>query len=177
MFKEYNANLLLAKRYVAEISQFLRINKETLCIAESCTGGLISHLFTNSAGSSHVFLGSVISYTRSVKVDLLKIPSELLEEKGDVTPKVAELMARGVKSLLKADWSLSITGLMVPTDDKVEIGRIYTAVMSPYSEVEVFSIKVAGSSRSEMKDQSSIFCLENLRNKIKKQNKTKEEVL
>ena len=169
MFKRKSKNLFILEGYIQDISQALKSQKQTLAIAESCTGGLISHLFTNQEGASNVLLGSVVAYTWPVKIKTLGIPQTLLEKQGDVTQNVAELMARGVKSLLKADWSLSITGSMVPADDKAEAGRIYTAIMSPNSQVEVFSTKVAGVLRSEMKDQSSIFCLKNLRNKIKEE--------
>ena len=169
MFKRKNKTLFLLEEYVQDISQILRERKQTLCTAESCTGGLISHLFTSLPGGSDVFKGGIVAYTWPVKIKLLEIPQTLLEKEGDVTQKVAELMARSVKPLLKADWSLSITGSLMPAKKEVEIGRIYNAVMSPNSKVEIFSTKVAGDSRSEMKDQSSIFCLENLRNKIKEE--------
>ena len=83
----------------------------------------------------------MVSYTWPVKAELLKVPPSLLEEKGDVNSHVAELMAKGVKSLLKSRLSISITGSMVPVDQRVEIGRIYTAVMNPSSKIEVFSKK------------------------------------
>ena len=175
MLKTQDQNFLLQEIYIAKISELLNFNKETLCVAESCTGGLISHNLSNQPGASQFFLGSVVSYTWFVKTELLKIPNSVLEEKGDVHPKVANLMARGVKSLLKADWSLSITGSMVPSNHRAETGQVYTAIINPSSEIEIFSKKVTGASRKEMKDQASIFCLENLFKKIRTQNQ--KEVL
>ena len=175
MFKNQSQRLLSQESYISQISQILNSNNETLCVAESCTGGLISHLISNQKGASKFFLGSVISYAWSVKTELLKVPSSLLEEKGDVNSHVAELMAKGVKSLLKADWSLSITGSMMPTDQRIETGRIYTAVMTPSLKAEVFSKKVEGTSRNEMKNQAVSFCLENLLNKMRSQ-KQKEDL-
>ena len=64
-----------------------------------------------------------MAYTWPVKIKQLKVPISLLEQEGDVHPEVARLMAKGVRSLLKADWSLSITGVMGPkTSEVCEVG-------------------------------------------------------
>ena len=84
-------------------------------------------------------LGGVVAYTWPVKIQQLKVPVSLLEQKGDVNSEVAQLMAKGVRSLLKADWSLSITGVMGPKSSEVcEVGRIFTAVSyQAFSQEEV----------------------------------------
>ena len=90
---------------------------QTLCVAESCTGGGIGTALTAVAGSSSVFLGGIISYTDQVKSNLLNVPSALLKEKGAVSAPVAEAMALGAKNALKSDIAVSVTGLAGPGGD------------------------------------------------------------
>lgn len=85
-----------------------------LAVAESCTGGLISHLLTNVPGSSDYFLGSVISYSNQVKTQLLKVKLETLAIYGAVSRETVIEMARGVRTLLSADIGISVSGIAGP---------------------------------------------------------------
>lgn len=147
---------------VKKIFDFLKKHNETVCVAESGTGGLISSFLTDQRGASEFFVGGMVAYTWPVKIQQLKVPISLLKQEGDVHPAVAQFMARGVISLLKADWSLSITGVMGPEDSKKCIaGQIFTAVSNKaFSQEEVCSAKVEGADRMEVKRKSSIFCLD-----------------
>jgi PncC family amidohydrolase len=92
-----------------------------LAVAESCTGGLISHLLTNVPGSSDYFLGSVVSYANQAKMQLLKVKSETLATYGAVSRNTVIEMARGVRHLLSADIGISVSGIAGPggeTPDK-----------------------------------------------------------
>ncbi len=148
--------------YVKKIFDFLKQHNETVCVAESGTGGLISSFLTDQEGASQFFVGGLAAYTWPVKIQQLKVPSSLLEEEGDIHPEVAQFMAKGVRSLLKADWSLSMTGVMDPQDSEVcKAGQIFTAVGSRvFSPEEVCSAKIEGATRIEIKRKSSIFCLD-----------------
>jgi len=148
--------------YVKKIFDFLKQHNETVCVAESGTGGLISSFLTDQEGASEFFVGGIVAYTWPVKIQQLEIPASLLEQKGDVNLEVAQLMAKGVRSLLKADWSLSITGVMGPEKlETHEAGRIFTAVdHHVFSREEACSAKIEGASRMEVKRKSSIFCLD-----------------
>ncbi len=148
--------------YVKKIFDFLRQDNETICVAESGTGGLISNFLTDQEGSSQFFVGGLVAYTWPVKIQQLKVPDSLLKQEGDVHPEVALFMAKGVRSLLKADWSLSITGVMGPQNLKAcKVGQIFTAVSYQASSLEeVCSAKIEGSTRMEIKRKSSIFCLD-----------------
>ena len=125
-------------------------------------GGFISSFLTDQEGASQFFAGGLVAYTWPVKIQQLKVPSTLLEKKGDVHPEVAQFMAKGVRSLLKADWSLSITGVMGPENSRMcEAGQIFTAVSNRvFSQGEVCSSKIEGTDRMEVKRKSSIFCLD-----------------
>lgn len=151
------------KLVVKKIFDFLKEHNETLCVAESGTGGLISSFLTDQEGSSEFFVGGVVAYTWPVKIQQLKVPHSLLEQEGDVHPEVAQFMARGVRSLLKADWSLSITGVMGPENSRMyEAGQIFTAVSNKIfsQEEKVCSSKIEGANRMEVKRKSGIFCLD-----------------
>jgi nicotinamide-nucleotide amidase len=86
-----------------------------LALAESCSGGLMAARVTNLPGSSDYFLGGVVAYTYEAKEDLLGVDRKLLEEKGAVSPEVAEAMAIGALERFDADVVVSITGIAGPS--------------------------------------------------------------
>ncbi len=100
-----------------------------LAVAESCTGGLISHEITNLPGSSKFFEMSVVSYSESSKKTVLGVSSSLLKKHGAVSEEASVAMAEGVRKLSGAEVSLSITGVAGPDplEDK-DIGLVYMAV-------------------------------------------------
>lgn len=100
---------------------------KTLATAESCTGGGIGEALTSVPGSSCVYRGGIISYTNDVKHQLLGVSEQLLSEKGAVCGPVAEQMAIGVRKLLNADISVSVTGLAGPGGDDFgnPVGTVY----------------------------------------------------
>jgi len=83
----------------------------TLAVAESVTGGLIASRLVNIVGASTWFRGGVVSYASDVKFDLLGVPRGPVVSAG-----AAEAMARGVRTLLGSDVSLSVTGVAGPED-------------------------------------------------------------
>jgi len=85
-----------------------------LAVAESCTGGLISHLLTNVPGSSDYFLGSVISYANQAKIHLLNVKPETVAIYGAVSRETVLEMARGVRQVLSADIGISVSGIAGP---------------------------------------------------------------
>ena len=91
-----------------------------LALAESCSGGLMAARVTNLPGSSDYFLGGVVAYTYEAKEELLGVDGALLEEKGAVSPEVAEAMAIGALERFEADVAVSITGIAGPTGGSEE---------------------------------------------------------
>lgn len=85
-----------------------------LGLAESCTGGLVSELLTDTPGASDYFAGAVVSYANSVKEHVLGVPGEMLEEHGAVSEVVAKQMALGARRVLGVDVSLALTGIAGP---------------------------------------------------------------
>ncbi len=126
-------NIVAAERDspLEEIIGNLFISRQlTLALAESCTGGHLSNLLTNRAGSSAYFKGSIISYANEVKQDLLKVSEQILQTEGAVSEATVIQMAREAKILLKADIALSLSGILGPggaTPEK-QIGLVWIAL-------------------------------------------------
>ncbi len=100
---------------MAEIVFNLLKNKnKTLSIAESCTGGYISHQITQISGASRVFVGSVVSYSNTVKHHQLGVESTLFETVGAVSEQVVTQMAEGVRERLATDYSIAVSGVAGP---------------------------------------------------------------
>lgn len=110
---------------------------QTLALAESCTGGYLSHLVTLVPGSSAYYIGGVVSYANAVKMEELGIPSDMLELNGAVSGPVAERMAEGVKRALKSDWAVATTGVAGPGGGTAEkpVGTVWLAVAGPHGVV------------------------------------------
>lgn len=98
-----------------------------IALAESCTGGMLSHVLTNASGSSAYVLGGVVAYANEVKRDVLGVPEELLARYGAVSEPAARAMAEGVRRLLGAEVGVSITGVAGPTGGTPEkpVGTVY----------------------------------------------------
>ena len=105
----------------AVVGRLLTEKKATLAVAESCTGGLISHMLTNIPGSSKYFLLSGITYSNDAKTKMLDVSPEVLKRFGAVHEKTAKKMAEGVRRIAGATYGLAVTGIAGPdggTDDK-----------------------------------------------------------
>ena len=97
-----------------EIGDLLRQKKLTLGVVESATGGLISHLLTNIAGSSDYYLGSVTAYSNDIKTRVVGVKKTTLSKYGAVSSQTAEEMAAGGRKVLVVDICLSDTGIAGP---------------------------------------------------------------
>lgn len=115
---------------VEHVVEKLRDRGETIALAESCTGGALASKFTELAGVSKVFLGSIVSYQNELKTNLLGVPEELLERFGAVSKEVVEAMASGVLRETKADWAIAISGIAGPDGGSEEkpVGTVWIAL-------------------------------------------------
>ena len=100
--------------------------------AESCTGGLNSDRITNIAGSSEVFMGSVICYSNQVKQALLGVQTATLEKHGAVSSACAEEMAQGLLKNLNLDFAVATTGIAGPGGGSADkpVGTVAIAIAS-----------------------------------------------
>lgn len=112
----------------------------TLSVAESCTGGLISHLLTNVPGSSDYFQGGVTVYSNQSKADLLGVFPETVRKHGAVSDPVVREMAEGVRRKLKTDIGVAVTGVAGPGGGSEEkpVGTVHLGLAS---KEETFSQK------------------------------------
>jgi nicotinamide-nucleotide amidase len=148
------------------VGNLLLERRQTLTVAESCTGGGLGQLLTTVAGSSAYFHGGVIAYDNRVKVNLLKVAATVLEQHGAVSAIVAEQMALGARSLLQTDWALSITGIAGPgggTPAK-PVGLVYIGLADPSGEVISYKYEFSGyRGRDWVRKLSALSALDSLR--------------
>ncbi|MBT8353669.1 MAG: CinA family protein, partial [Desulfofustis sp.] len=107
-----------------------------LGVAESCTGGLLSHRITKVPGSSRYFLGGAVAYANELKERLLGVGQSTLEQSGAVSRETAAAMASGVRKRCGADIGLSITGIAGPdggTEEK-PVGTVFIGISSRQGE-------------------------------------------
>jgi len=148
------------------LGRLLKERGQTLSLAESCTGGYVSHLITSVPGSSAYFTGGVISYANAVKMEELGIPSDMLELNGAVSRPVVEKMATGVREALRTDWSVALTGIAGPDGGTPEkpVGTVWMAVAGPDGVQSVLG-KFPGR-RSTIIESSALAALNLLRKRL-----------
>lgn len=112
------------------VGDMLRRSGAKLAIAESCTGGLVSGLITEVAGSSGYFVGGVVAYANDTKSALLDVDPDILAAHGAVSEEVAQQMALGARARLRADLALGITGVAGPGGgtDRAPVGTVFVAL-------------------------------------------------
>jgi nicotinamide-nucleotide amidase len=107
--------------------------KETLAIAESCTGGLLANRITNVPGASAVFIAGYVVYANAAKIDMLDVNLSLIEKHGAVSEPVARAMAEAARTRARSTYALATTGIAGPTGDSPEkpVGTVYIALAAP----------------------------------------------
>lgn len=115
------------------VARALQLHRMSLGLAESCTGGYVANRITNVAGSSAFFKGSVVSYANEVKTNVLGVKKETLETVGAVSEATVIQMAENARSILKADITLSISGILGPGGGTAEkpVGLVWMAIAGP----------------------------------------------
>ena len=114
---------------VSKIHQTLIKKGLTISVAESCTGGLLSHLLTKLPGSSAFFEAGIVSYSRKSKEEILGVSREIMAQQGIVSEKTAKEMAGKIRALTKTDFSIATTGNLGPAVlEGKDRGLIYIAV-------------------------------------------------
>jgi PncC family amidohydrolase len=121
---------------VSRVHQTLIKKGLTVSVAESCTGGLLSHLLTKLPGSSAFFDAGIVTYSSKSKEKLLGVSRETIARQGVVSEKIAKAMARRIRALTKTDFSIATTGNLGPTVlESKDRGLIYIAVSGSHSIV------------------------------------------
>ena len=117
---------------MATIQPRLRRRKLTVASAESCTGGLLGAVLSETSGSSDHYLGGAVVYSNDAKTALTDVPADLIHGHGAVSPVVAGALARGARERLGARIGLGVTGIAGPTGATPgkPVGLVYVAVDS-----------------------------------------------
>lgn len=115
-----------------QIVHRLTERKQTLALAESCTGGYIAHLLTNVPGASMVFSTGFVTYSNQAKEKFLRVSPETLARHGAVSEPVARQMAEGALLVTATDFAVAITGIAGPGGGTAEkpVGTVFIAVAS-----------------------------------------------
>jgi nicotinamide-nucleotide amidase len=96
------------------LMELLLKRKESISLAESCTGGLIAAKITAMAGASKIFQAGVVSYSNQAKEELLGVSGDLIQKFGAVSKEVAEAMVSNVIKKTKSDYGVAVTGIAGP---------------------------------------------------------------
>jgi nicotinamide-nucleotide amidase len=128
-----------------ELKILLTTNSLTLAVAESCTGGLLSHVLTGVSGSSQYFLGGLIAYSNEVKIENLGVQEQTILLHGAVSQETAQKMAENIREKFKADFGLSTTGIAGPTGGTPAkpVGLVWLGI-STEAESETFECHFTG---------------------------------
>ena len=136
-------------------------NQKTLGTAESCTGGWISQALTSVPGSSKAFLGGFATYANEVKINVLGIPSDIINYYGAVSEPSVSAMAMQARDLLGVDIAVSVTGIAGPTGGSEEkpVGTVYFG-LADGSKPKTFKMNFEDKGREYIRAESSLYALE-----------------
>jgi nicotinamide-nucleotide amidase len=149
------------------VVKLLTERRQTLAVAESCTGGYLAHRITNVPGSSAVFLGGWVTYSNEAKVVALGVEVGLIEKHGAVSKKVAQAMAEGARANTKSDFALATTGIAGPAGGTEEkpVGTVFIALAAKDRPVSVQK-KFFPDDRPTFKELTTQAALEMLRRRL-----------
>ncbi|ANW95118.1 damage-inducible protein CinA [Wenyingzhuangia fucanilytica] len=116
--------------YVDFLHQYLTEHKETLSVAESCTGGRIASDLTEKSGASTFFLGGVVAYNALLKQNILGVSKNTIAKFSVVSKEVAQEMVLGIQRLTGSKYAIATTGNAGPSTDDTdeEVGVVFIAI-------------------------------------------------
>ena len=136
-----------------EIGKLLIEKNYTISCAESCTGWRLTYRLTNFSGSSAYVKGTIVAYSNEVKINILHVKEETINNLGAVSEETAREMAENVRKVLNTDIGVSITGIAGPTGGTPEkpVGTVFIGISGPNGD-KVEQFKFNGS-RIEVKEK------------------------
>jgi nicotinamide-nucleotide amidase len=165
VLREYHGREIFSEdgsRVDDQVAQLLAGRR--LVTAESCTAGLLAARLTERPGSSDYVTGGVVAYSNDVKVEMLGVSPELIEEHGAVSEPVAEAMAEGALARFDADTAVSITGIAGPDGGSEEkpVGTVCWSVKLADGRGVTRTVHLPGD-RVEIRDRSTTVAMHLLR--------------
>ena len=129
--------------------------KITTSIVESCTGGLISSIFTSKSGISKIYNLGLITYSNESKISILGISSSFLEKHGAVSKEVAKAMCNKLKKLTKSNLCISTTGIAGPygSSKSKPVGLVYIGIL--YNKKITIYKKIYKGNRVQIQKQTA----------------------
>ncbi|MGZ6143944.1 MAG: CinA family nicotinamide mononucleotide deamidase-related protein, partial [Myxococcales bacterium] len=152
--------------FAQAVGERLVARGETVCCAESCTGGLLTQLLTEVPGSSRWTAGAFVTYSYELKESALGVPRELLQQHGAVSEAVARAMAEGARARSGATWAPAITGIAGPDGGTPEkpVGTVWLALAGPGGTTA--RLAHYRGDRGQVRTQSAYGALQLLRQRI-----------
>ena len=149
------------------IGKILMKKKQTLAVAESCTGGLLASRITASPGASIYFRGGVVAYHANVKTNL-GVPGKLIKRHGEVSAQVACQLAKSVRIRMGSSFGIGITGVAGPGggSSKKPVGLVFIGLASPDGTIKAWK-HVFWGERQQVQDKAATKALEYLWRKIR----------
>ncbi|MHA1281064.1 MAG: CinA family protein [Promethearchaeota archaeon] len=130
------------------------LNSIKISVAESCTGGFISHMITNVSGASKIFDRGIVCYSNEAKIELLGVNSKDINKYGAVSEQVAKQLAEGIRKISNSDIGIGITGIAGPTGGTPQkpVGTVFIS-FSTENEIIVKKFQFKNCRRIEFKQR------------------------
>jgi nicotinamide-nucleotide amidase len=146
-----------------QVAQLLR-DRRWIALAESCTAGQLAARLAEPPGASSYLAGGVVAYSNEAKVELLGVPAELIDERGAVSPRVAEAMADGAIARFEADIGVGVTGVAGPDGGTEEKPVGYVCICAKVADGPMIARDpVIPGDRAEIKDRACTLALHLIR--------------
>lgn len=139
-----------------ELQDILRVRKQSITTAESCTGGLIAHMITKIPNSSEIFNGAIVSYSNDIKSKELNVEKKVLEKYGAVSVEVVSQMLDGIIKKFDAHYAIAISGIAGPSGGSKNkpIGTVVIGCIGPTNQ-KIIDIHYFNGSREEVQIQAA----------------------
>ena len=150
----------------AAVGRLLRQSRQTLSVAESCTGGMIAALLTDIPGSSDYFRGGIVAYANDAKEEMLGVAPATLERHGAVSEEAAREMAAGARRRFESDLAAAVTGIAGPDGGTPEkpVGTVWFALADGQGTA-ARTRRFVGD-RAMVRRAASLFALELVRRRV-----------
>ena len=118
------------KKISQKIVNLLTKKKLNVSFAESCTGGLLASSITSISGSSKVFTLGLVTYSNNAKINILKVPKNIISKYGAVSNQTCMCMVKKLNKISKTDICISITGIAGPNGGTKQkpVGLVYIGI-------------------------------------------------